>query len=169
MKLLTAIFAATAFACATLGYYIRDTPKDCLTRDEAQSIVDVYQRLIANYTSDDCDKYCADEFVDVSDSINTFLNQPLGGPTFATKEIFMEAQTYNPPFPLVVESVDAVDCDVIALQWHAAFGEANKTSKGITILHNTKEKGYWQIKDIYVEFNSLTWLLDMGGSYVWEG
>ena len=169
MKLCVTFALGAALAGTALGYVIRDTPAVCMTRDEAKDIVDIYQRLIANYTASDCDKFCADSFVDNSDSINSFLNQPLGGPTFATKEIFMEAQQYNPPFPVVIESIDAVDCDVIALQWHATFGEANQPSKGITILKTTKEKGYWQIREIDVEFNSLTWLLDMGGSYVWDG
>src|SRR3569833_777471 len=142
---------------------------DCMTQQEAKDQVELYRRLIANYTDADCAKGCADSFVDNSDSINTFLNQPLGGPTFGTKKIFMDAQALNPPFPLIVDSIDAVDCDVIALRWFAFFGAAMKPSKGITILKNTKEKGWWQIKEIDVEFNSLTWLLDMGGNYTWDG
>lgn len=62
-----------------------------MTEAEAAEIVEVYKRLIANYTPEDCDKYCASDFVDRSDSINTFIHRPLGEPTFATKEIFMEA------------------------------------------------------------------------------
>jgi hypothetical protein len=143
--------------------------KVCMTEAEAKEIVDVYARLIANYQPADCEKYCADNFADNSDSINSFLNQPLGQPTFATKKIFMEAQLVNPPFPLVVDSVDAVACEAIGLRWHATFGEAMKPSKGITILKTTKEKGWWQITELNVEFNSLMWLLNMGGNYTWNG
>src|SRR5689334_18675502 len=81
---------------------------DCLTEAEAKDIVDLYVRLIANYKDEDCEKYCADSFVDRSDSINTFIFRPLGEPTFATKKIFMEAQGSNPPFPVVVDAIDAV-------------------------------------------------------------
>jgi hypothetical protein len=170
--LFSTVFTAVAFASSALALPSltgRQTSTECLTRDEAKHMVDVYQKLIANYTDADCVTYCSEDFVDVSDSINTFLNQPLGGPTFATKKIFMEAQALNPPFPLIVDSVDAVDCDTIALRWHATFGEAMKPSKGITVLELTKATGAWQIKLIDTEFNALTWLLNMGGSYMWEG
>ncbi len=33
----------------------------------------------------------------------------------------------------------------------------------------TKDKGYWQIKSVDVEFNSLAYLLDIGGSYKMPG
>ncbi len=146
-----------------------NSTKACMTQQDAKDTVEVYRRLIAEYTDADCAKYCADNFVDNSDSINTFLNQPLGAATFGTKKIFMDAQSLNPPFPLIVDSIDAVDCDVIGLRWHATFGDAMKPSKGITILKNTKEKGWWQISEIDVEFNRLMWLLDMGGNYTWTG
>lgn len=161
-----AVLASSALAAPSPAAKRAD---ECLTRDEAKAMVEVYRGLIAEYTDEACEKYCSEDFADYSDSINSFLNQPLGGPTFATKEIFMAAQNLNPPFPLTVDSIDAVDCDVIALRWHAAFGQANLPNKGITILKVTKASGDWQISLIDTEFNGLTWLRDMGGSYTWEG
>lgn len=139
-----------------------------MTRAEAMEMVEVYRKLIAEYTPELGDKYASKDFIDVSDSINTFIHQPLGGPTFPTKEVFLEVQEVNPKFPVEIISVNAIDCDVIALIWKASFGEANLPSRGITIVTTTKEAGYWQIKRIDVEFNALTWLLNMGGSYTWE-
>ncbi|KAL1866444.1 hypothetical protein VTK73DRAFT_4701 [Phialemonium thermophilum] len=173
--MLISLFTAGVMATSALAlpaahpHFAKRNETACLTRDEAKNLVDVYQRLIANYSDADCEKYCSEDFEDWSDSINTFLNQPLGEPTFGSKKIFMEAQNSNPPFPLVVDSIDAVDCTKIALRWHATFGEANLPSKGITVLDTTKTSGDWQISRIYVEFNALTWLRDMGGSYDWEG
>jgi hypothetical protein len=166
--------AVTAFASSALALPSVASPapreeKACMTREEAKEIVDIYARLIANYKPEDCEKYCASDFVDRSDSINTFIFKPLGEPTFATKEIFMEAQLSNPPFPVVIDSIDAVDCESIGLRWHATFGAANKPSRGITIIGTTKREGWWQIRSLDVEFNSLIWLLNMGGSYTWEG
>jgi hypothetical protein len=146
----------------------RRQQKVCLTRDEAMQMVEVYRKLIAEYTAELGDKYTSTDFVDVSDSINTFIHQPLGGPTFPNKEVFMDVQDVNPKFPVEIVSVNAVDCDVIALIWRASFGEANLPSRGVTIVTTTKAAGYWQIKRIDVEFNALTWLLNMGGSYNWE-
>jgi hypothetical protein len=141
---------------------------DCMTAADGAQVVENYKKLIAAYTEADGLKYTTKDFVDVSDSINTFIHQPLGGPTFATQTIFNEAQLQNPPFPLEVLSIDAVTCNVIALQWQATFGEAMLSSKGLTILRTAKDQGIWKISKIDVEFNALTWLLDMGGSYTWE-
>ncbi len=41
--------------------------------------------------------------------------------------------------------------------------------RGVTILGATKDKGYWQIKTIDVEFNSIAYLLDIGGTYTLPG
>ncbi|KAK4181338.1 hypothetical protein QBC36DRAFT_342240 [Triangularia setosa] len=162
--------ATSATAFPTLGsIFSRQAEKACMTEADAKEIVDAYVRLISNYQPEDCEKYCASDFVDRSDSINTFIFRPLGEPTFATKEIFMEAQLSNPPFPVVVDVVDAVACEAIALRWHATFGAANLPSRGITIIGTTKREGHWQIRSLDLEFNSLIWLLNMGGSYVWEG
>ena len=163
-------FASSAAALPSLGsLFSRQDVQTCMTRAEAKEIVDIYARLIGNYQPEDCEKYCAEDFVDRSDSINTFIFKPLGEPTFATKKIFMEAQLSNPPFPVVIDSIDAVDCESIGLRWHATFGAANKPSRGITIIGTTKREGWWQIKSLDVEFNSLIWLLNMGGNYTWEG
>ncbi|GAB1310158.1 hypothetical protein MFIFM68171_00368 [Madurella fahalii] len=162
-------FASSALAFPSIGSLFSRQEAACMTRDEAKEIVDIYVRLISNYKEEDCVKYCAEDFVDRSDSINTFIFRPLGEPTFASKEIFMEAQLSNPPFPVAVDSIDAVDCEAIALRWHATFGAANLPSRGITIIGTTKREGWWQIKSLDLEFNSLIWLLNMGGNYTWEG
>jgi hypothetical protein len=168
--LTVAAFAGSALAMPSLSLpSFLSRRADCMSAADAQQMVDVYVRLISNYQDADCEKYCADNFVDRSDSINTFIFKPLGSATFATKKIFMEAQGTNPPFPVVVDAVDAVACNSIGLRWHATFGAANLPSRGITLLGTTKEKGYWQISSIDVEFNSLIWLLNMGGNYTWQG
>lgn len=37
--------------------------------------------------------------------------------------------------------------------------------RGVTILGATKDAGFWQLKTIDVEFNSIAYLLDIGGNY----
>ncbi|EAA29670.2 hypothetical protein GE21DRAFT_1438 [Neurospora crassa] len=154
--LVNAAFASSALSMPSLASAIAPRQESaCLTRAEAKDIVDIYVQLIANYTDDVCAKYCASNFVDRSDSINTFIFTPLREPTFATKEIFMSAQNANPPFPVVLDSIDAIDCEAVALHWHTTFGAANLPSKGITIIGTTKREGYAQINSLDVEFNSL--------------
>jgi hypothetical protein len=87
----------------------------------------------------------------------------------ATNADAAEQQLSNPPFPVEIDSIDAVDCEAIGLRWHATFGAANKPSRDITLIDTTKAAGWWQIKSLDVEFNSLIWLLNMGGNYTWEG
>lgn len=82
--------AGSAIAFPTFGSLFKRQEKECLTADEATEVVDAYRRLIAEYTTEDGEKYCASDFVDRSDSINVFLGKELGSDTFATKEIFME-------------------------------------------------------------------------------
>jgi len=54
----------------------------------------------------------------------------------------------------------------VAFRWHATFGAANQPSRGIAIIGTRKvANGGWQIKSLDVEFNSLVWLLNVGGSY----
>ncbi len=73
-----AILASTGLASPFLGERSQLATKDCLAAQDAKDIVNVYKKLIANYTDADCTNYCADTFVDTSDSINSFLNQQLG-------------------------------------------------------------------------------------------
>ena len=74
--------------------------------------------------------------------------------------------THQPDnLPLVVTHKSPYSCDEIALIWKATFGAAQKSVRGVTILGATKDKGYWQIKTIDVEFNNIAYLLDMGGTY----
>ncbi|KAL0474582.1 hypothetical protein QR685DRAFT_549343 [Neurospora intermedia] len=168
--LANAAFASSALSVPSLASAIAPGQEGaCLTRAEAKDIVDIYVQLIANYTDDVCAKYCASDFVDRSGSINTFIFTPLAEPTFATKEVFMSAQKATPPFPVVVDSIDAIDCEAVALRWHATFGAANLPGKGITIIGTTKRERYAQIKSLDVELNSLIWLLNVGGNYTWEG
>jgi hypothetical protein len=160
------LLAGIAAAAPTSA--VRKGKADCMTADEAKFMVEIYRRLIAEYKPEEGEKYTTKDFVDVSDSINTFIHRPLGGPTFPTKAVFLEVQLQNPPFPINILSVDAVTCDTIALQWTASFGAAMLPSKGLTIMKLAKEDSIWKIKKIDVEFNALTWLLNMGGSYSWE-
>lgn len=140
-----------------------------MTSDEKDFMVEIYRQSIAEFTEELGEKYISKDFVDISDSINTFTHKPLGGPTFPSKEVFLESQLYGPHFPIEILTVDAHDCNTVALQWVASFGAANLPSKGITILKTVWEDDTWKILSIEVEFNALTWLLNMGGSYTWEG
>jgi hypothetical protein len=159
--------AASAFSLPSL-FHRQTTPK-CMTASETTEMIEIYRKLIAEYTEPLGEKYVSKDFIDISDSINTFIHLPLGGPTFPDRATFLDVQSWNMHFPMKILSVDAVQCNTIALQWVSQFGEANLPSKGLTIMKTVWEDGIWKVAEIYVEFNALTWLLNMGGSYEWEG
>ena len=162
----TACSVASGLALPSI--FRRQATEKCMTAAEAKEAVEIYRKLIAEYTEELGEKYVAKDFVDYSDSINTFIHLPLGGPSFPNRENFLEVQSWNMHFPVKILSVDAVQCNTVALQWVASFGEANLPSKGVTIFKTIFEDGIWKILEIVVEFNALTWLLNMGGSYEWE-
>jgi hypothetical protein len=137
----------------------------CLNGNDVNFIVGIYQKLIENYTAADAEAYVASNFVEYSDSINMFAGIPLGNPTFPSKGAFMAAQAANPPFPITIHSIDIANCDRISLIWSVAFGRAMKSVRGMTEIFTAKNSGVWQIWKMNVEFNSLVWLLNIGGTY----
>jgi hypothetical protein len=141
----------------------------CMSSKEATDSVETYRQLIAEYTPELGEKWVASSFVEYSDSINTFIHKKLGTATFPNKQAFMASQAVTPHFPVTILSVDAVQCNTVAIQWKSAFGAANLPAKGITTFKTVFEDDRWKISEINVEFNSVIWLLNMGGSYTWEG
>ncbi|KAK4119574.1 hypothetical protein N657DRAFT_581440, partial [Parathielavia appendiculata] len=141
----------------------------CLNPNSANDLVAAYVRMISGWNDADA-KYLADDFRDTSDSINILAGIPLGGPTFPTKQAFIDHQHTQPDnLPLVVTHKSPFDCDEITLIWTATFGVAQKPVRGITILGVTKEKGYWQIKSVDVEFNNVAYLENIGGLWAMPG
>ncbi|KAI0593220.1 hypothetical protein F4775DRAFT_578801 [Biscogniauxia sp. FL1348] len=138
----------------------------CMGPPQVQTIVWAYQQLIANYSDALCERYCAPDLYDFSDGISTLAGQPTGQPLIPNKDAFMASQKRIPPSPLVVAAVPLASCDRVAVIWTAAFGQAAKSSRGITVLTTTPGgPDGWLIKGIDVEFNTLAWLEDAGGSY----
>lgn len=145
------------------------SPERCMAREEADHLVDVYAQSITSFSEDLLEMYLSTTFVDISDSINMFIHKPLGAPTFETKEVFIEKQRTGAHFPVDVLSVDAYDCASVALQWVSYFGQAEMPAKGVTVLKTVWEDEMWKMSHIIVEYNALVWLLNMGGSYTWQG
>lgn len=138
----------------------------CLSQSDAASLADIYAKLVGAFDKATGDKYLADNFTEYSDSINQLAGIPLGSVTFPTKAAFEAAQLANPAVPIKIDVIEAVQCNKIALSWHApAWGAKQRPVKGISVVSGTKAAGYWQIDEIKVEFNALAWLEDMGGSY----
>ena len=141
----------------------------CLCLDVATEIVNGFLSLISAYNNDTANALLADNFVDTSDSIDYLAGIPLGGPTFPSKAIFELGQGSQPPVPISLLKIDAVTCDVIAFRWVAFPAIGTLGVNGIDILYtvnggdkNSVGPGGWQISQVFSEFNSAAWIVDLG-------
>ncbi|KAK3485260.1 uncharacterized protein B0T23DRAFT_367193 [Neurospora hispaniola] len=140
----------------------------CLCEDDANLLRDAYVRMISAWNPVDA-KYLTDDFRDTSGSINILIGKPLDGsvPTFANKQEFVDHMTVMPDnLPLQV-TFSTFNCKYITLIWTATFGVAQKAVRGIAVVGTVydKKKKMWLINSLDVEWNSMAYLLDIGGSY----
>jgi hypothetical protein len=179
MRFFTALtFAAAASAAAVgtttikrngLDVPVVAEPKKCLCKSDVDEIVDAYVKMLSDW-DESLIKYLHDDFLDTSDSINTLVpnGPPLGTPIF-NKQSFINHQTNTPDnLPVIIEKLGPWNCDGISFVWHATFkkfgGQEEKRVRGVTVLQVAKVEGQWQIKTLDVEFNSVNYLLAVGGS-----
>ena len=142
----------------------------CISRPEARDLAEAYAGLIGAFKESDAQHWLADDFIEYSDSINTFINKDLGSVTF-DKASFIANQASGelPPTPVTVVGEPVVDCDRVAIVWSSTFGKG-WPSKGVTVVEvkeNDKGDGRskWLMTRWDVEFNSLVWAYDMGQYY----
>lgn len=160
--------AATLFSsayAAPWGFWGWANPGKCLTPDSAQYLVNGFGKLISAYTDADANRLLADDLTDYSDSINSLIGAPVGSVTFPSKAAFMAGQGQQPPVPFQLLALEAFNCDTISLRWLG--GLQPEPVKGITVLKASNAQGQkdtWQIKTIFTEFNSISWLKDIGGT-----
>ncbi|KAK0616409.1 hypothetical protein B0T14DRAFT_523098 [Immersiella caudata] len=182
----TLTFAAAASAAAIgtttikrngLDVRVSTEPKKCLCKADVDELVDAYVTILSASAWDpENEKYIHDDFLDVSDSINTLIppaGLPLGNPIF-NKETFIQHQIDQPDnLPVVIEKLGPWNCNGISFVWTATFkkfgGQEEKRVRGITILETAKVGEQWQIKHIDVEFNTINYLLAIGGSITRPG
>lgn len=138
----------------------------CIPQKDANEIIDAYKRLIGAFNVEDANKYLADDWVDVSQSINTFIGKPENAPTFnKTSFIVSQSNPQTPAAPLeIADDSTIVTCNKIVIVWKGTFGKGVPV-RGISIIEVVKQGGQWQMQHWDVEFNSLNWLENMGGSY----
>lgn len=135
-----------------------------MTRAEADHLVDVYARSIAAFSGGLLQTYLAKSFVDVSDSINIFIHRPLGPPP---------PPPLNPRRSSSRSSARGPTSPSRSSPWRCSgsrtLGGCGCRRRGLTILKTVWESGIWRVGEIVMEYNALVWLLNIGGSYTWEG
>lgn len=148
----------------------------CIPETTATEIVNQFSSLLTAFNSQVAANLLSSvSFVDTSDSINFLGGFPLGGPTFPSAAAFIYGQGMQPPIGFDVLNIDAVTCaGVIAFRWSATINPAGSAVKGINVLYASNDpslggghgKGVdgWVLTQVFSEFNSGTWLEDIGGT-----
>ncbi|KAI8269773.1 hypothetical protein K4K58_000222 [Colletotrichum sp. SAR11_239] len=141
----------------------------CLSPEDGYQLATDFQALIRNYSAAAADRLVAPEVVARCDGMNLLAGKPLGAPTYRDRDELKAAleRQSGRPTPVTLRTVDVVTCDTIVLKWTAAFGEARLPVRGIQILtvENAGPMRGWAIKTIDTEFNSLAYLVNLGGTY----
>jgi len=167
MQLLNLLVLAASASAAVTGVAKREAKK-CLCKSDVDTLVGYYKDILNEWKPEYAD-YIADEgFYDFSQSINTIAGLPDGFPIFPNKTAFVGYQSTTPDLiPLTIERVGPWNCNEIAFIWNAKFAKAPvdpNNVRGITILGAKYEDKAWKIGSIDVEFDSIKYNKNLGGS-----
>lgn len=173
---LAAVAAATPTYVTKNGVKVRAEAKKCLCQSDVDTLVEAYAAAINHWEPEYADKLANNGFTDHSESINQLAGQPEGNTAFLSKAAFVGYQTNRPDNleTLVVDKVGPWNCEDITVTWSAKFtkvpGAEPLLTRGIAILGATHdEDDMWKIKTINVEFSTLHYLKNIGGSYTLPG
>jgi len=165
MKYLHSLFLASLAAMA-VSADSSDFPADCMGPDDISYILGGYQGLVSSYNGSDADRLLTHDFIGTSDSINAVAGLPIGSITFPSKAAFKQIQTLSPSVPLVITTINYAQCSFLAVRWNATFGHPPQNVLGMSMLWTyLPDGGDWKIKQLLTEFNSCTYLKNLGGNY----
>ncbi|RMY93028.1 hypothetical protein D0861_02171 [Hortaea werneckii] len=173
MRLYASTIIAAALAVGSA------TAQDCLDDNAAGTLATNFGLLISNYSNELADKTIYPDFVDYSGnaaicprepSVNTLINSggnapmPLLNPTFSSREEFKIASAMQPPVPFEVQNI-WYNCDTVTVRWLSA--QTPLPVVGISVLHTTCSENPdspvpYQIDQIWAEFDSGAWLVNLG-------
>ncbi|KAK5131137.1 hypothetical protein LTR08_001285 [Meristemomyces frigidus] len=153
-------------------------PDQCVSESDSVVIADIFRQLIQDYSTDMALSALTEDFVDWSSAVNIIMNagaqypKNITGATFAGRTEFMDGQGSQPKIPFETLNV-FYGCDSVSVRWmttRSANGQAREVA-AIPVIGNAilyvvpAEEGSqynFRIKDIYSEFNTAAWLVNMG-------
>lgn len=157
---------------------IQERDSTCMSTDEAQRVAENFKDLInLTFNQTLAKTALTKDFTDYSDSVTELINsgcygpQPLTEPTFTSRKAFISGQSSQPPIDFTILNIWNT-CTSVHLRWRTeAPGTITATQTPVTgiIAIETKPNGHkpnpvepWLIKTVYSEFNSGSWLFDLG-------
>ncbi|KAK3311957.1 hypothetical protein B0H66DRAFT_538905 [Apodospora peruviana] len=137
----------------------------CLCDKQANFIVDKFKSILTNpdrtAAKTTAETLIAESYVEESDSINILAGYPLGGPSFASKQLFIDGVAAAPAIPSMDTLEVFHDCTRISWRWNVKGLGLNKYPvKGFNSF--TVDPCTGQIKLSYIEFSSIAWGSDIG-------
>lgn len=148
----------------------------CMTTAEAQQVADNFQALIDQpFSIPLAEAALTPDYVDWASGVNTLINsgcaEPLSltGPTFTNRTDFINGQSGQAPIGFQILNLWN-NCDTVMLRWLGTNLGGPTTpaedTHGLIVLEvvqNTSSTSQpWQIQTSYSEFNSGSWLYDLG-------
>lgn len=149
-----------------------------MTPDEAETTADIFRMLIQEYSHELATEALTEDFVDWASSVNIIINKGAAGPksmdkpTFASRAAFIDGQGKQPQIPFTKIRVWP-GCRHVAMRW-----KTGKSANGhLTEVDDIPVHGHviidvvpaeagnrfnWRIKNIWSEFNSGAWLVNLG-------
>jgi hypothetical protein len=168
MQLTNLLVLAVGASAAATGVSRRGDAKKCLCKSDVDVLVGKYKSILNAWKPEYADYIANEGFYDFSQSINTIAGLPDGFAIFPNKTAFVGYESTTPDnIPLTVEKVGPWNCNQIALIWNAKFAKAPvdpNNVRGITILGAKYEDAVWKIGSIDVEFDSIKYNKNLGGS-----
>jgi len=167
---LAAVAAATPTYVTKNGPKVRADAKKCLCQSDVDALVAAYAGAIDHWEPKYAE-FLSSEFKDRSESINQIAGLPEGATIFQSKQAFVGYQSTTPDNleTLEVDKVGPWNCDEITVIWSAKFTKIPQATplltRGIAVLGAVFEEDAWKIKQIDVEFSTLHYLKNIGGSY----
>lgn len=167
MQLTNLLVLAAGASAAVTGVAKREAKK-CLCKSDVDTVVGYYKDILNAWKPEYADYIANEGFYDFSQSINTIAGLDGGFPIFPNKTAFVGYESTTPDnIPLTIERVGPWNCNEIALIWNAKFAKAPvdpSNVRGVTILGAKFEDSKWKIGSIDVEFDSIKYNKNLGGS-----
>jgi hypothetical protein len=163
----TSITVAMGLASSALASPVNRRGYGCLSHSFAETIVSEYASILSHTNSDlgtpnaTAQAILSDNYEEISDSILSLEGLPLGGVTFAGKQLYIASTLGGPPV-MGINTIEVLvaGCDKVLWYWNfLGIGSAVYEIRGFNLFTITTEG---QIGKANLEFNSFAWALDTG-------
>jgi len=163
-----AALAASASAVATTPKYFPGCSKRrCLTQNMADKFVTRFIGILEHQDTDlgnftqAMEIVLADDFQEISDSINSLAGIPLGSVTTSSKEEYIQ-ETENAPPDSGIETIFTAVANCRNIIWHWNFPQVGSAQYPVKGFNYFQLNEYCQVDTMSIEFNSIAWGSDIG-------